>query len=90
MVVNPVNIGLRRTATQTGVSKVSKPVPQPHQESDIPPLDTNELYDTLQYRNDKSETGCSSELEQWLIEHLKFTMLYKIDIQNDLSFCISK
>ena len=27
-----VNIGLHRTATQTGVSKVSKPVPQPHQE----------------------------------------------------------
>ena len=48
---------------------------QPYQESDIPPLDANELYDTLQgrggggtrvYRNDKSETGCSNELEECL------------------------
>ena len=40
-----------------------------------PQLDANELYDTLQgrggggtrvYRNDKSETGCSNELEECL------------------------
>ena len=43
-----VNIGLCRTATQTGVSKVSKPVPQPYQESDIP-------LDALQPREKEEE-----------------------------------
>ena len=51
-----VNVGVRRTATQTGVSKVSKPVPQPHQESDIHvPYDANEWYDTLQPREKEEE-----------------------------------
>ena len=70
-----VNIGLRRTATQTGVSKVSKSVPQPYQESDIP-LDANELYDILQPR-EKEEEEEEEEEEQ---EYIEMTSLRQ-DIQ---------
>ena len=49
---------------------VSKPVPQPHQESDKPRHSSTKREggggQTRVYRNDKSETGCSSQLEQCL------------------------
>ena len=48
-----VNIGLRRTATQTGVSKVSKPVPQPHQERITYRGDTS-MSDSITIRKTKS------------------------------------
>ena len=48
---------------------------QPHQESDIPPLDANELYDTLQSREEEEEE--EEEEEQ---EYIEMTSL-KPDVQ---------